>query len=216
MGIYLITIAVHDYFFRDKYVNYALDWMTSWQCHFCGFLATLSSELSILIVTFITIERYRTIKATSRAIIFQSAQLVIIPIWLVSMAIAVFPLLYWSSEDDVRYYASNGVCFPLHVEDPFMSGWQFSSIVFLGINLPAVTINTFLYTRLFIIIKRDRELTRPALTGLAKKEDIILAFRFFCIVLTDCLCWLPIIIIKLVAFADVTISCKFSFFKFIC
>jgi adenosine A3 receptor, putative len=214
MGIYLVTIAVHDYAFRDQYVNHALKWMESWQCHFCGFLATLSSELSILIVTLITVERYRAIRMKSRLIIFHSTKLIIVPVWIISVIIATFPLLYWSSEDDVRYYASNGVCFPLHIEDPFMSGWQFSLIVFLGVNFPAVMINIYLYTRLFITIRKDREVTRPALPRLAKREDIVLAFRFFCIVLTDCLCWLPIIIIKIVAFADVPISCKSHFHLF--
>lgn len=89
-------------------------------------------------------------------------------------------------------------------------GWQFSSVVLIGVNFTAVLVIITLYTRMFFTIKNDRKLTRPALPDERKKrEDIILAGRFFAIVLTDCLCWLPIVAIKLLAFVpNVTISCK--------
>ncbi|KFM58564.1 Relaxin receptor 1, partial [Stegodyphus mimosarum] len=57
---------------------------------------------------------------------------------------------------------------------------------------------------MFIIIKRDRQSARPVI--LKKHEDAALALRFFFIVLTDCLCWIPIVLIKLLAFVGVTIS----------
>ncbi|XP_053203331.1 relaxin receptor 1-like [Panonychus citri] len=208
MGLYLVVIGSYDQAFREKYNNYALQWMHSWKCNFCGFLATLSSELSIFIVLMITIERYRSITMTCRLVTLRWTATILLIIWIISLAISVFPILYWSDPEDPLYYASNGVCFPLHLEDPFMFGWQFSTFIFLGINLPVIVIIIGLYTRLFLIIKRDRRLTRPALLGKDEHEDVILAFRFFCIVVTDCLCWVPIVSIKIVSFTYIYISPK--------
>lgn len=209
MGLYLVVIGSYDQAFREKYNNYALQWMHSWKCNFCGFLATLSSELSIFIVLMITIERYRSITMTCRLVTLRWTATILLIIWIISLAISVFPILYWSDPEDPLYYASNGVCFPLHLEDPFMFGWQFSTFIFLGINLPVIVIIIGLYTRLFLIIKRDRRLTRPALLGKDEHEDVILAFRFFCIVVTDCLCWVPIVSIKIVSFTYIYISRKY-------
>ena len=77
----------------------------------------------------------------------------------------------------------------------------------IGLNLAAVVLIVFLYFRMFAAIKSDRRFARPALPEEKKKrEDVVLAFRFFAIVLTDCLCWLPIIAVKLLAFTDASIS----------
>jgi hypothetical protein len=35
----------------------------------------------------------------------------------------------------VEYYGSNGMCYPLHITDPFSNGWQFSAMLFIGVNL---------------------------------------------------------------------------------
>ncbi|RWS20623.1 adenosine A3 receptor-like protein [Leptotrombidium deliense] len=94
-----------------------------------------------------------------------------------------------------------------------MIGWQFSALMFIGINLPSVFIIMCLYLRMFLVIKNDRKFARPALLG-KKKEDVILALRFFFIVLTDCLCWIPIIAIKLIAFTDVEISREYILYDF--
>lgn len=208
MGIYLLVIGFYDISFRDQYNNHALKWMNSWQCNLCGLLATFSCELSIFIVLLITIERYRSITLTSRLASLRYTPSLIALIWIAAFIIAFFPIIYWSRPDDPLYYSSNGMCFPLHVEDVYMSGWQFSAFIFLGLNFPAVLLIIFFYARLFIIIKRDRELTRPALLGRVDHEDMVLAFRIFCIVATDCLIWLPIVTIKLLAFLSIPISGK--------
>ncbi|KAL3221078.1 hypothetical protein MRX96_029693 [Rhipicephalus microplus] len=57
---------------------------------------------------------------------------------------------------------------------------------------------------MFTIIREDRQRARPV--TLKKQEDVVLALRFFFIVLTDCLCWIPIVIIKILALCEVRIS----------
>ena len=58
MALYLFTIAAHDLAFRGYYIHHEASWRHSWQCSLCGFLATLSSESSVLILTIITMDRF--------------------------------------------------------------------------------------------------------------------------------------------------------------
>jgi len=33
-----------------------------------------------------------------------------------------------------KFYGSNGLCYPLYIEDPFVDGWQYSAFMFLGLH----------------------------------------------------------------------------------
>ncbi|GFR00903.1 relaxin receptor 2 [Trichonephila clavata] len=57
MSVYLFVIAAYDVAFRGHYIQQENKWRHSWQCSLCGFLSTLSSESSVLILIIITIDR---------------------------------------------------------------------------------------------------------------------------------------------------------------
>ncbi|OQR71066.1 relaxin receptor 1-like, partial [Tropilaelaps mercedesae] len=58
MGVYLLIVGTLDVAFRDEYNRHARQWMTSWRCTAVGLLAMMSCEVSVLILSLITIERY--------------------------------------------------------------------------------------------------------------------------------------------------------------
>ena len=181
MGVYLVAIGINDVSFADKYLESALGWMYSWKCTVIGVLAMISSELSVLILTIVAIERYRSITFNSRLVTVTSARLLMAAAWTVSLFLAVYPLIhdYTSREEDddnsdsepvltngsiksdqlsegrghsdddqvTGYYGSNGLCFPLHIDDPFAPGWKYSAFIFLGVNFMAVISMLILYSR---------------------------------------------------------------------
>ncbi|KAG1672890.1 Relaxin receptor 1 [Nymphon striatum] len=61
MGVYLFIIASYDVKFRGEYIKEEQSWRSSWQCNFCGFLSTVSSQVSVFILTTITADRYFSI-----------------------------------------------------------------------------------------------------------------------------------------------------------
>ncbi|GFY70601.1 relaxin receptor 1 [Trichonephila inaurata madagascariensis] len=61
MSVYLFVIAAYDVAFRGHYIHHETNWRHSWQCSLCGFLSTLSSESSVLILTIITIDSKMTV-----------------------------------------------------------------------------------------------------------------------------------------------------------
>lgn len=58
MGIYLFIIGVQDANFRNVYNQEAYKWISSWTCTITGILAMVSSEVSVLLLVFMSIDRY--------------------------------------------------------------------------------------------------------------------------------------------------------------
>ncbi|XP_023290005.1 relaxin receptor 1 [Orussus abietinus] len=201
MGIYLFVIAVEDIRFRDNYNQVASTWMSSWSCTVVGILAMTSSEVSVLILSFMSVERFMLIAAPlkgHRALTPHAASSSMIVIWIIGIILALTPAIHWRSS--TRFYGVNGMCFPLHIDDPYLVGWQYSAFIFLGLNLLGLIIIGYVYAGMFASIWRTRHAT-PLSVG-----DSEFALRFFLIVMTDAACWAPIITLKILALLNYPVA----------
>ncbi|KAJ6635117.1 Relaxin receptor 1, partial [Pseudolycoriella hygida] len=190
MGVYLSIIGIQDFRFREKYHEYASDWVASFTCTAAGVLAMISSEVSLMILTFMSVERFMLIATQKRV----NTTIFLYAIWLSG-------IIYWRSS--TRFYgAYSGTCFPIHLE-PFPLGWQYSAFVFLGVNTILLIVIATLYTALFRSIWITRRKTPLATFTIL---DCEFAIRFFFIVLTDCTCWVPIMVMKVLVFLRYEIS----------
>ncbi|XP_058886447.1 relaxin receptor 2-like isoform X2 [Acipenser ruthenus] len=204
MGVYLFFVGVFDVKFRGEYNKHAHFWMESLQCRIIGSLAMLSSEVSVMLLTYLTLEKYLVIVFPFNNIRPGKWQTVIMlaMIWVFGFFIAVIPLL---SEDLFgNYYGRNGVCFPLHsdrLEKPAAKGY--STGIFLGLNLIAFLIIVFSYTSMFYSIYKTGLQTTEMRSRL--HTDVAVANRFFFIVFSDALCWIPIFLVKVLSLLDVEI-----------
>ena len=153
MGIYLFIIAVQDVRFRGHYREAAYDWVHSISCRLTGLLAMLSSEVSLLILTVISLERYLIITHPYKLwkLTAKNAFCVMACIWAVGLSIAVFPMLVMGKQNLYPnvFYGSNGLCFPLHLRYPYEPGWQISIFIFLGINFTCMVTISFCYLAMF-------------------------------------------------------------------
>ena len=61
MGVYLLIIATVDTFYRGRYIMFADEWRSSAICNTAGFLAMLSSEVSVYMMTAMTVDRFISI-----------------------------------------------------------------------------------------------------------------------------------------------------------
>uniref|UniRef100_A0A673LHC1 G-protein coupled receptors family 1 profile domain-containing protein n=1 Tax=Sinocyclocheilus rhinocerous TaxID=307959 RepID=A0A673LHC1_9TELE len=136
MGVYLFFLGIFDVKFRGEYNRNALIWMDSAECRTIGFLALLSSEVSVLLLTYLTLEKFLVIVFPFSHLRPGKLQTVLVLafIWILGFVIAAVPLL---NEDLFgNYYGRNGVCFPLHsdrLEKPTAKGY--STGIFLGSSL---------------------------------------------------------------------------------
>ncbi|XP_008852540.1 relaxin receptor 1 isoform X3 [Nannospalax galili] len=204
MGIYLFVIGAFDLKFRGEYNKHAQPWMESVHCQLMGSLAILSTEVSVLLLTFLTLEKYICIVYPFRCLRPRKCRTitVLILIWIIGFIVAFTPLI--NKEFFKNYYGTNGVCFPLHSEDTESAGAQiYSVVIFLGINLAAFIIIVFSYGSMFYSVHQST-ITATEIRNQVKKE-MILAKRFFFIVFTDALCWIPIFILKFLSLLQVEI-----------
>lgn len=133
MGVYLFFVGVFDVKFRGEYNKNAKLWMDSLECRIIGFLAMLSSEVSVMLLTYLTMEKFLVIVFPFSHLRPSKCQTftVLTSIWLLGISIAAVPLL--SEEMFGNYYGHNGVCFPLHserLEKPIAKGYSIG--IFLG------------------------------------------------------------------------------------
>lgn len=116
MGFYLSVIGVQDYRFRANYHVSSFAWMASWQCIGAGMLAMISSEVSLLILTFISVERFLLIAdpfGGHRRLTTHNVLLFLFSIWLTGTAIAIWPGEVPQSGEDNRHDFIVGLfCFP--------------------------------------------------------------------------------------------------------
>ncbi|XP_069487438.1 LOW QUALITY PROTEIN: relaxin receptor 1 [Ambystoma mexicanum] len=209
MGVYLLVIGYFDLKYRGEYNRNAQAWMDSTQCRLVGALAILSTEVSVLLLTYLTLEKYICIVYPFRCLKPGKCRTVtiLILIWIIGFVVAFIPL---SNKDFFQnYYGTNGVCFPLHSEQPESTAAQiYSVIIFLGVNLAAFLIIVFSYSSMFYSIHQTAT-TATEIHNHIKKE-MTLAKRFFFIVFTDALCWIPIFILKLLSLLQVEIPGSIS------
>ncbi|NXC43877.1 RXFP1 protein, partial [Penelope pileata] len=203
MGVYLLVIGAFDLKFSGEYNRHAQRWMGSLPCQLAGGLATLSSEVSVLLLTYVTLEKYFSIVFPFRhhgAGRRQTAS-VLAAIWLLGLSLSAVPLC--CRESFGNYYGRNGVCFPLQ-SDPGErpSARAFSTAIYLGLNLAAFITIVFAYTGMFHSIRITT--SRTAESSVCPRE-VAIAKRFFFIVFTDALCWIPIFLLKLLSLLQVEI-----------
>lgn len=92
MGLYLSIIGIQDYRFREQYHEYVSDWVASSLCAGAGVLAMISSEVSLMILAFMSVERFMLIAGQKRL----NPSIFLLAIWLSGIAIALLPCEYQS------------------------------------------------------------------------------------------------------------------------
>ncbi|XP_025041509.2 relaxin receptor 1-like [Pelodiscus sinensis] len=203
MGIYLFFIGAFDLKFSGEYNKHAHVWMASIQCQLVGSLAMLSSEVSVLLLTYMTLEKFFCIvfPFSHYGVGKKQTLCVLVVIWLLGFSLTFIP--FWCKESFGDYYGRNGVCFPLQSDETVSPGARgYSTGIFLGLNLIAFITIVFAYTSMFYSIHTTA--TKTAERSVFSRE-VAIAKRFFFIVFTDALCWIPIFLLKLLSLLQVEI-----------
>ncbi|KAJ0002761.1 hypothetical protein NQD34_007910 [Periophthalmus magnuspinnatus] len=204
MGVYLFMIGAYDLKFRGEYNRHAQAWMDSSQCQVIGSLAMLSTEVSVLLLTYLTLEKYICIVYPFQYLTpgWRRTVTILFGIWVFGFVIAFLPLVCKGLFRN--FYGTNGVCFPLHAEQPeTLWAHVYSIVIFLGLNLVAFLIIVLSYASMFYNIQKTGTQTTKYSNHI--KKEVTIAKRFFSIVITDSLCWIPIFILKILSLLQVDI-----------
>ena len=227
MGIYMLIISSADIHFGRYFPAQAEYWRTSRLCKFAGMLAVSSSEASVFFVTLISIDRYTRIAFpyTAHQLRFHSARVISTVLWVLALAIGSVPAIMLRINPDL--YDVSEVCINLplvrqqvlivdeelytdlfgknqtrlvHLATGTKPSMYFSIAMFLGVNLLCFFIVLFCYVEIFWTVKRTGFTTNRR----GRDKEIRMAMKMAVIVLTDFVCWMPIIILGILVQSGVT------------
>nr|XP_034314027.1 relaxin receptor 2 [Crassostrea gigas] len=200
MGMYLFIIAIADLEYRNIYGFNDGEWRYSTTCTIAGLLATTSSEASVIFIFLITIERYIVLKHPFSAGLVKKRRLILfvtLVAWLIAILFSVVPYLVYSD-----FYSRSTVCISLPLTPGKVSGWEYSTFLFIGFNMfifMAIVIGQLL---IYIQVKR---MGKKIENDNSKREMAVFKSLSY-VVLSDTFCWIPIIVIGLLASGGVNIS----------
>ncbi|CAH3124809.1 unnamed protein product, partial [Porites lobata] len=94
----------------------------------------------------------------------------------------------------------SSVCLPLQLSSERLAGWEYSVAIFIVLNLAAFLFILAAY--IFIILtvfKSQRRITSNGESNTSLNRESTLARRVFAIILTDFSCWVPVVILSILA-----------------
>ena len=199
MGIYLAFVGVADHIYQGNYYLYEHAWTTSIPCSVSGATSLLSSEVSAVIVCFITLDRFIALRFPFSTLKFSkpSAVAVCVLAWLLGLAMSLAPLCvsHW------EFYSQTGICVPLPVTRREFSGHAYSfgiMIIFNFILFLVVAIGQ-------VVIYNSVSMNTMASSTGQKLQDVAIARRLLTVAVSDFLCWFPIGLLGLMAHAGVPV-----------
>ena len=184
MGVYLFILAAVDAGTRGSYNKHAKQWQQGVGCKIAGFLSVFSTELSVLTLNIITLERYYTILFPlhqAKWMTVKQTTISLVLSFFTAFLLAVLPLTGISS------YTKVAICLPFDVRSLISKAYVTFLLASNGASFFAVL---FAYTKMYLNIQH---------TARGTFTDLNIAKKMAVIVLTNFLCWAPIAVFSLFA-----------------
>ncbi|KAL9874779.1 G-protein coupled receptor rickets isoform 3-T8 [Glossina fuscipes fuscipes] len=185
MGVYLGILAIVDASTLGEFRMFAIPWQMSMICQIAGFLAVLSSELSVYTLAVITLERNYAITHAihlNKRLSLRQASYIMIVGWSFALIMAVLPL---TGVSDYRKFA---VCLPFETTTGIASLTYV--IALMIINGCAFLTLMGCYLKMYWAIRGSQAWNT---------NDSRIAKRMALLVFTDFLCWSPIAFFSITA-----------------
>ncbi|XP_038070509.1 G-protein coupled receptor GRL101-like [Patiria miniata] len=223
MGVYMVIIATVDVIKKEEYYLTATEWRKSALCKAAGVISVMSSEASVFFITLISVDRYLCIvhpfsrvRLRERSVWVSTAS-----IWIASLVASLVPTLLVTGDSDI--YGLSDVCIGLPLltrpdsytfteadvgsslgNDTYLiprpvgsrPTWSYSIVLFLGINFLCLLTIAVCYASIFVKVKRSIRRVRQ---HSHRDEEIKMASKMAVIVGSDCLCWMPVIILGILS-----------------
>ena len=193
MGIYMVTLASVDSYYRGVYIEHAESWQGSWLCTALGFVSSLSSEASVFTLCLISADRFYKIVFPLHGAKFgmKKARIATVFLWILAVVVAgipLFPIKYF----DGKFYSRSSVCLSLHITSETSPGWEYSWTIYHGLNFSCFLFIFVSYSYLYRVVKQSSKSTAKMTQGRPAASDITLARKLTLVVATDFICWVPI------------------------
>ncbi|XP_020514914.1 thyrotropin receptor isoform X1 [Labrus bergylta] len=176
MGMYLLLIASVDLYTRSHYYHYAIAWQTGGGCNLAGTLSVFASELSVYTLTLISLQRWHAIfyaMRPNRKIRFRHAVVLIVVGWLLSVTLALLPVVGVSS------YQRVSICLPMDTETTASQAYVVSVLI---TNIIAFMVVCLCYLHIYFMVHNPQHLSSRYDTSMAKRMAVLVFTNFLCLV----------------------------------
>ncbi|XP_031574371.1 G-protein coupled receptor GRL101-like [Actinia tenebrosa] len=197
MGVYLLFIGTYNEIWKGEYFLHDVEWRAGVKCKIAGAIATLSSEVSVMLLAAITADRMNTIlfNFSARRISFKLAHVLCLFIWVIGFIMSFTPLLVPSYFNDkisgFNFYGCSTVCLSLQLSTDRPAGWEYSVAVFIGFNGAVFFFILVGYIAIFVKVRKSGRKVRKS----SNNAESSLGKRVFFVILTDFCCWMPIMVL---------------------
>ena len=201
MGVYLLIVAIKDVQWQGEYFKHDNNWRSGTLCTVTGVLSMVSSEVSVLMLTLITTDRLICIvfQFRVRRMNRKTAYTVVGGIWIFGIMMSVIPTLglhyFYDSKRNIGFYGKSAVCLPLQLSTERQAGWEYAVGIFIALNFASFIYILIAYIIMFFTVKAVSKQVRS--TNMNRESQM--ARRMVFIILTDFLCWMPVIVIGLLS-----------------
>ncbi|RDD38166.1 G-protein coupled receptor GRL101-like protein, partial [Trichoplax sp. H2] len=195
MSLYLFIIGAADVIYRDRYAQHAEEWLSSPACFIASFLISTSSLMSVIMMLFISIDRY-AITANPFASSderYKRTKIALIVGWLLTCTFVGIPnIMSINQIGDRRLHEFSSICSPSNLSETFFSAWTFTFVI---IQLFSWTTTLIVYAMLLVSVRKTQRSVRSS----AQSRNFAIAIRLSLILITDLIAWLPVYVISAMA-----------------
>ena len=225
MGIYMMMLLFADMYYTNYFPSHSEFWRHSILCRIAGALSLLSSEASVLFITFISIDRFMGVTFPfARRLGKTSAKIVVSILWIISLSLSaasflipvITPKLYDVSEICVGLPISRHNLYDIKAESFNLNTSSFEAnrdmgrfvqAVFVGSQSSmyfSIAIFTGLNFLCFLVVAfcygsisiTAKKISREAGRFTAVNDEIRMAIKMAAIVFSDFCCWMLIVVLS--------------------
>ena len=212
MGVYLMLVAVAERLFYGEYILHDFTWRNGPVCQVAGVLVTMTSLTSLLFISLITVERYLAVKYPFGEVRLsvRTVNVAVTAVWLFGLSAALLPLLPWTQHWEI--FSSNGMCVALPLSSKRRPGQLYGATLFVGVDLIFFVFIGVGQTAIYTAVKEQGKRTRKHMNQNTqflenqKRQEFAVARRLSLIVITDFLCWFPIITMGVMAMSGLDLG----------
>ena len=208
-GVYVGIVAVADQLYKGQYLWNENKWKSNMMCKVAGYLSFLSTEETIFMIFFITLDHFTMLCSPLCMFRFKrfSAIIAIGLAWLSGLFLAAVPLLtvfsHW------RFYEHTGICTPppLTMNSFTFKGQDYLYSVMIIFNFSLIAFVAI--AQLSVCWSKNVRLTEAA-SSTSTSQNLLEVRLIFSVIVFECLCWFPICLLGLVTFNGTPIPEEFN------
>ena len=188
MSLYLFIIAIGDINYRNRYAQYAEEWLRSIACASASFLICTSSLMSVIMMLLISIDRYMVTSNpfSTSDIRYKWTKIILISGWLFTGTFVAIPIIMSINQTgDLRLHEFSSICSPSNINNTFFAVWI---IVFVGTQVIFWILTAIFYIMLLKAVDKSRRSVQSS----AQSRNFAIAIRLSLILITDLITWLPV------------------------